>query len=115
SLLAAPERLLGLPEVRDVGTRPEPFDDVPSAVPDRHSACLEPTVLAVAASDAVFHVVRVAPFHGLQPEAPRRLAVLRVQRLQPAPAEQLGLASAGVLAPLGAEIVAGAVRFRGPD
>jgi hypothetical protein len=76
---------------------------------------LEPAVLPVAAADPVFHVVRVAARHGLQPELPRRRAVVRVQRLQPAPPQQVRLRDAGVLGPLGAEIVAGAVGRRGPD
>src|SRR5438270_869711 len=76
---------------------------------------LEPAVLPVAAAYPVFDVVGVAPRHGLQPEVPRRLAVLRVQRLEPAPAEQPRLRNAGVLRPLGAKIVAGTVGRRGPD
>src|SRR5580698_4398408 len=38
-----------------------------------------------------------------------------MQRLHPAPAEQLAFHYAGVLRPLGTEIVAGAVRHRGPN
>src|SRR5438270_13862214 len=100
ALLALAKRFLGLPEIGDVGTRPEPFDDVPAAVPDRHPARLEPAVLPVMAADPVLDVVGVVPRNGLQPEAPRRLAVLGVQRLEPAPAQQLALRDAGVLGPL---------------
>src|SRR5439155_954239 len=114
-LESAAEPLLAVAQLRDVGAGAEPFDDIPAGVADRYAARLEPSVLAVAAADTVFHVVRVVPRHGLQPEVSRPLAVLWVQRPQPAPAEQLRLRDAGVLCPLGAEIVAGAVGCRGPD
>ncbi len=114
-LFAGAQRLLGLPEVGDVGACPKPLDDVAAAVADRHATRLEPAVFTVVPADTVFNVVGVTPRHGLQPELPRRLAVVGVQGLQPAPAEQVRLRDAGVLRPLGAEVVAGAVRRRGPD
>src|SRR5262249_5651859 len=101
--------------VVDVRAGPEPLDGPVGLIPKGQAARLEPAALPVAAADAVFHVVGAAPRHGLQPGVPRRFAVVRVQRLQPPPAEQLALGHAGVLRPLGAEVVARAVRGRGPD
>src|SRR5437763_14197723 len=75
-LLTLPQRLLGLPQVGNVGACAEPLDDVAAGVPDGHPARLEPAVFPVAAADTVFHVVRMAPRHGLQPEVSRPLAVL---------------------------------------
>src|SRR5262249_31514069 len=67
------QRLLGLPEVGDVGAGAEPFDNVGGGVVDRYAAGLEPTVLSVAAADAIFHVVRLAPPPPTRPTPPRPL------------------------------------------
>ena len=108
-LLALPQRLLGLPEVGNVGAGPEPFADIARVVPDRHTARLEPAVLPVRPAHAVFHVIGAAPRHRVGPECPGGLPVVRVQHLQPAPAQQVALGDSGVLRPLLAEVVAGAV------
>src|SRR5262249_21755278 len=102
--------LLRLPQVGNVGAGAEPFDDVPIAVADRHPARLEPAVDAIPPANPVFHVVRAAARDRIQPESPRRLAVVWMQGFQPAPAEQVALRDAGVLRPLGAEVIARAVR-----
>src|SRR3954452_9264525 len=108
-LLALPQRQLGLPEVGDIGAGPEPLDDPACAVADGGAAGLEPAVHAVRTSDAIFHVIRAAPRHLLGPESPGRLPVVRVQHRQPAPAQQVTLGHPGVLRPLLAEVVTGAV------
>src|SRR5262249_3816582 len=113
-LLAFPQRLLGPPEVGDVGASPEPLDDVAAGVADRRPAGLEPTIAAVSPADPVFHVVGAAPRHRIGPEFPGRLAVVGVQGIHPAPVEQFVLRDAGVLGPLRAEVVAGAIRLGGP-
>ena len=51
------QRLLGLPEVGDVGVGPKPFDDVAPAVKNRDSARLEPTILAIATANAMSFAV----------------------------------------------------------
>src|SRR5207237_9184141 len=81
----------------------------------RHAARLEPARLAVAVANAVFDGVRVVPRHRFQPETPRRLAVVRVQRLEPSPAEQFRLRNACVLRPLRAKVIACAIRRRRPN
>src|SRR5205823_13545335 len=43
------------------------------------------------------------------------LAVVRVQRLEPSPAEQLRLRKTGVFRPLRAKVIAGAIRRRRPN
>src|SRR4051794_34187355 len=111
----ATEPLLAVAQLRDVGAGAEPFDDIPAAVADRYAARLEPSILAALVADAGFDVVGVVPSDRFQPEAPRRLAVVRVQRLQPLPAEQLRLRDAGVLRPLRAEVIACAIRRRRPN
>src|SRR5580693_4308817 len=109
-LEGAAEPLLALPQLRDVGAGAEPFDDIPAGVADRHAARLEPAILAVAAANAVFDVVRVVPRDRFQPETPCRLAIVRVQRLEPSPTKQVRLFKACVLRPLRAEVIAGAIR-----
>ncbi len=114
-LLARAQRFLGLPEVGDVGAGPKPFGDVSFAIPDGRAAGLEPAVHAVRTADAVFHVVGAAARHRVGPESPGRLPVVRVQRRQPAPAQQVALGHSGVLGPLRAEVVTGAVGRGAPD
>src|SRR5439155_11929680 len=91
----AAEPLLAVAQLRDVGAGAEPFDDIPAGVPDRYAARLEPSIFAVAVANAVFDVVSVVLRDRIQPETPRRLAIVRVQCLQPLPAEQLRLRDAG--------------------
>src|SRR5439155_2636410 len=91
----AAEPLLAVAQLRDVGAGAEPFDDIPAGVADRYAARLEPAIRAVAAANAVFDVVSVVLRDRIQPETPRRLAIVRVQCLQPLPAEQLRLRDAG--------------------
>src|SRR3954468_20831572 len=76
---------LAVAQLRDVGAGAEPFDDIPAGVAGRYTARLEPAILAVAVANPVFDVVSVVPRDRFQPEAPRRLAVVRVQHRQPAP------------------------------
>ncbi len=109
------QRLLSLAKLRDVRAGAEPLDDGSVAVPHRHPARFEPAVLAVATADAVLDVIRMVFGHRFQPKLPSRLTIVRMQRLKPAPAEQVCFRNTGVLRPLGAEIVAGAVGHRGPD
>ena len=112
-LLALPQRLLGLPEVGDVGAGPEPFDDLARAVADGDAAGLEPAVHAVRTADAIFHVIGAAPRHRVGPESPGRLPVVRVQRRQPAPAQQVTPRATPVCSrPLRTEVIAGAVGRR---
>src|SRR5438874_10898507 len=85
----AAEPLLAVAQLRDVGAGAEPFDDNPAGVADRYTARLEPAIFAVAAANAVFDVVRVVLRDRFQPETPRRLAVVRVQGLQPSPTKQV--------------------------
>src|SRR4029077_208158 len=56
-----------------------------------------------------------APRHRVGPESPSRLPVVWVQHRQPAPAQQVTLGHPGVLRPLLAEVVTGAVRRGAPD
>src|SRR5438067_2996961 len=105
----AAEPLLAVAQLRDVGAGAEPFDDIPAGVTDRYAARLEPAILAVAVANAVFDVVRVVPRDRCQPETPRRLAVVRVQRLEPSPTEQVRLFKPGVFRPLRTKIVARAI------
>src|SRR3954469_2569410 len=114
-LLARSQRFLDLPEVGDVGAGPEPFDDDSDAIPDGRAAGLVPAVRAVPAANAVLHVVGAATRHRVGPESPRRLPVVRVQRRQTAPAQQVGLGHSGVLGPLRAEVITGAVGRGAPD
>src|SRR5712671_2713302 len=90
---------LAVAQLCDVGAGAEPFDDIPAGVADRCTARLEPSILAVAAANAVFDVVRVVPCHRCQPETPRWLAIVRVQRLEPSPTKQVRLFKACVLRP----------------
>src|SRR6266436_6434148 len=106
---------LAVAQLCDVGAGAEPFDDIPAAVADRYTARLEPAILAVAAANAVFDVVRVVPCDRCQPETPRWFAVVRMQRLKPSPAEQFRLRNAGVLRPLRAKVIACAIRRRRPN
>src|SRR6266481_813392 len=85
---------LALAQLRDVCAGAEPLDDIPASVADRCTARFEPAILTVAAAHAVFDVVRVVPRDRCQPETPRWLAIVRVQCLQPLPAEQLRLRNA---------------------
>src|SRR5438876_3898361 len=87
----AAEPLLAVAQLRDVGAGAEPFDDIPAGVADRYAARLEPAILAVAAANAGFDVVRLVPCDRCQPETPRWLAVVRVQCVQPHPPEQVRL------------------------
>src|SRR5439155_22382126 len=111
----AAEPLLAVAQLRDVSAGAEPFDDIPASVADRCAARLEPAILAVAAANAVFDVVSVVPCDRCQPETPRRLAVVRVQRLEPSPTKQVRVFNACVLRPLRAEVIARAIRSRRPD
>src|SRR6266853_122605 len=106
---------LAVAQLCDVGAGAEPFDDIPAGVADRYAARLKPAIVAIAAANAVFDVVRVVPCDRCQPETPRWLAIVRVQCLQPLPAEQLRLRNAGVLRPLRAEVIARAIRRRRPN
>src|SRR5205807_7953256 len=106
---------LALAQLRDVGAGAEPFDDIPAGVADRHAARFEPAILAVAAANAVFDVVSVMPRDRFQPKVARRLAVVRVQRLEPLPPEQVRLGNACVLRPLRAKVIACAIRRRRPN
>ena len=111
----AAEPLLAVAQLRDVGAGAEPFDDIPAGVADRYAARLEPAILAALVANAVFDVVRVVPRDRFQPETPRRLAVVRVQRLEPSPTKQVRLFKACVLRPLRAEVIARAIRRRRPN
>src|SRR5262252_811562 len=115
ALLASPQLGFDLPEVGDVGTGPKPFDDVSFAIPHGSAAGLEPAVHAVRTADAVFHVVGTATGHRVGPEPPGRLTVVRVERRQPAPAQQVALRHPGMLRPLRAEVVTSAVGRGAPD
>src|SRR5437773_1981815 len=106
---------LALAQLSDVGAGAEPFDDIPAGVADRYAARLEPAILAVAAANAVFDVVRVMPRDRFQPKVARRLAVVRVQRLEPLPPEQVRLGNTCMLRPLRAKVIARAVRRRRPN
>src|SRR5439155_24236326 len=106
---------LALAQLSDIGAGAEPFDDIPAGVADRHAARFEPAILAVAAANAVFDVVRVMPRDRFQPKVARRLAVVRVQRLEPLPPEQVRLCNACVLRPLRAKVIACAIRRRRPN
>src|SRR6266478_249604 len=55
------------------------------------------------------------PRDRFQPETPRRLAVVRMQRLEPSPTKQVRLFKACVLRPLRAEVIARAIRRRRPN
>src|SRR5262249_1818564 len=107
--------ILGAFELCDVGAGAEPFDDIPASIADRYAARLEPAILTVATANAVLDVVGVVPSDRFQPETPGRLPVVRVQCLQPRPAEQLRLRNAGVLRPLRAKVVTCAIRRRRPN
>src|SRR5439155_15141290 len=111
----AAEPLLAVAQLRDVSAGAEPFDDIPASVADRCAARLEPAILAVAAANAVFDVVSVVLSDRFQPETPRRLAVVRVQRLEPSPTKQVRLCNARVLRPLRAKVIARAIRRRRPN
>src|SRR5262249_33139394 len=115
ALLASPQLGFDLPEVGDVGTGPKPFYDVSFAIPHGSAAGLEPAVHAVRTADAVFHVVGATTCHRVGPEPPGRLTVVRVERRQPAPAQQVALRHPGMLSPLRAEVVTGAVGRGAPD
>src|SRR2546422_579562 len=99
----------GLAFVRVHSTAP---DGAPAR--DRPPPRLKPAVHSVPPADTVFHVIGAAPRHRIRPELPGSFPVLRVQHVQPAPAEQLALRDACVLPPLSAEVVARAIRRRGP-
>src|SRR5438876_86671 len=111
----AAEPLLAVAQLRDVSAGAEPFDDIPAGVVDRYAARLEPSILAVAVANAVFDVVRVVPRDRFQPETPRWLAIVRVQRLEPSPTKQVCLCNACVFRPLRAEVIACAIRRRRPN
>ena len=100
--------------IGDVSARSEPFHNRPVAVPDRRSARLKPAVSPVAPANTVFHVIRLSPRYRFRPELPGRLTVIRMQRFHPAPAEQVALPDAGIVCPLGAEVVAPAIRAGAP-
>ncbi len=53
--------------------------------------------------------------HRVQPKIPRGLAIVRMECLKPAPAEQAWFRNTGVLCPLGDKIVTGAIGHRGPN
>ena len=110
------QRLLGLLAVGDVGAGPEPFDDVAAAVPDRHPARLEPAVLPVAAGGRGIprRRARAPPRTPVQNcRVGSRSSGCSVSSHRQPSSSALG--DAGVLRPLRAEVVAGAVRRRGPD
>ena len=112
---ALPQRFLRLAKLRDVGAGAEPFNNGSVAVPNRHTTRFEPAVLAIATADAVLDVIGVAFGHRIQPKLPCGLTIVRMQCLKPAPAKQVWFRNTGVLCPLGAEIITGAVGHRGPD
>src|SRR5262249_47406214 len=99
----------------DVGTGPKPFYDVSFAIPHGSAAGLEPAVHAVRTADAVFHVVWTATGHRVGPEPPGRLPVVQGQRRQPAPAQPVIFGHGGVLRPLRAEVITGAIGRGAPD
>src|SRR5260370_17158800 len=84
-------------QLSDMGAGAEPFDDIPAGIADRYAARLEPSILAALVANAVFDVVRVMPSDRFQPETPRRLAVVREQRLVPSPTKPLPLFKASSL------------------
>src|SRR5258706_12647 len=98
--------LLGQPEVGDVGAGAEPFDDLAGAVSNWYAARLEPAVLPVRPADPEFHVVVRPTRNRLRPAASGPLPVIGVKRLHPPPADMLGGRDAGILLPLGTEVVA---------
>src|SRR5271166_1885630 len=73
------QRLLGLPEVGDVGAGAEPFDDVAGAVSNWYAARLEPVVLPVRPADPEFHVVVRPTGNRLRPAESGPLPVIGVK------------------------------------
>src|SRR3954451_10069590 len=61
---------LAVAQLRDVGAGAEPFDDIPAGVADRHTARLEPAILAFAVPKSPFDVAPALPRDRFQPEAP---------------------------------------------
>src|SRR5580700_5468927 len=70
------QRLLGLPEVGDVGAGAEPFDDLAGAVSNWYAARLEPAVLPVRPADPELHVVVCPTRNRLRPAVSGPLAVI---------------------------------------
>ena len=112
---AVAQRLLRLLEIVDVGIAAEPFDDLPRRVAHRHGEGAKPAIGPVVAMYPKFGVELQASRGGGAPRVNHPLAVFGVHLLQPAVAELLRLAPARVAHPLGADIIAGAIRLTRPD
>src|SRR5262249_38005031 len=98
-----------------VGTRPEPFADVPGAVPDCHAPALEPAIRAVEAAQAVFDLVFALARDGGSPGLLDAFPVIGVLHFQPAPTQQFARRAAQVLHNLRAGVVHAAVGHVSPD
>src|SRR5580704_1469485 len=114
-LLSVASRFLRIICVGDISAGPEPIDNATLAVTDRHAARLEPAINSVVPPNAVFHIVGVSLCYRTRPNLPRTMPIIGMENIHPAPTEQLTLGDPGVLRPLGAKIVARAVRRGRPD
>src|SRR6195256_1650757 len=102
--------LLSVLRVGDIRAGPVPIDNATLAVTDRRAARLEPAVNSVVPPNAVFHIIGVSLRYRIRPNLPRTMLIIGMENVHPAPTEQFTLGDPGVLRPLGAEIVARAVR-----
>jgi hypothetical protein len=109
------QSLFGLFELTDVRAGAKPLEDAIVVVSNRKSARLEPEILTIMTSNAIFQVIGFQPTDGFQPDAPCAFAIIGMQGFQPGPAQQFGLGLARMLRPLSAEVVTGAIWRGSPD
>ena len=74
-LAAAPQRLARLDDIGNIRAGAEPSDG-PALVPNRGRACLEPSILAVGATDPKLQIVVVPASNRRHPALPNALPIL---------------------------------------
>src|SRR5262249_5344606 len=99
-----------LPALGDVGAGTRPHLDAPGRVTHRPCVAREPAIFAVGAAQAMLGAIVVAGADGLAPRANAGRAILGMNEVEPAAADERALRQAPVARALRADVIQRAVR-----
>src|SRR4029450_7476193 len=111
---ARTKRFLDALAILDINTGSVPFDDFPRLVSQRVGSKEKPTVRTVETTQAPFSLNRLASSQSQLPIFNQRVAVIRMNRLDPSPASTLFRGHARVVQPALVEEVTVAIRTCSP-
>lgn len=101
--------------VVDVSTGTDPARDIAIDIVNGESTNLKPPVSAIKAAHATVAVVDAAGLYGVIPTLADEVAIVAMDGVEPFVTDLLEFRNAGVIAPLRADVITGAIRPAGED